>query len=184
VNHYDELGRGVRTESQDDSGALNIATDHVYQAVKGDLASYEAVSNPYCMAAGPQCDNTGVQGWRRTRRDANNRVVEVASFDGAGEPGPWGTNGAGAGATTTSYDAERSTLTDAGGKQRTNTQDALGRLGSVVEDPAGSPGTTTYVYDAADRLTEVQQNGRNRYFGYDTLGRLAVATNPERRTVT
>ncbi|MBK9168352.1 MAG: DUF4258 domain-containing protein [Bryobacterales bacterium] len=55
-----------------------------------------------------------------------------------------------------------------------------------MENPGGLFGqpalTTNYTYDAADRLTTVNQGEQQRSYGYDGLGRLTCASNPESRT--
>ena len=53
----------------------------------------------------------------------------------------------------------------------------------MTEDPgAGGLGyATSYAYDALDNLTRVTQGSQSRTFGYDSLGRLLCASNPESR---
>ena len=87
-----------------------------------------------------------------------------------------------------------STVTDEAGLQKANTYDVFGRLANVKENPAAydpndpskSP-TTTYAYDAGDRLLTVTQGSgaaiQTRTFVYDALGRLRSATNPESGTI-
>jgi YD repeat-containing protein len=183
VNSYDELGRVVKSQAPDDDGALNIAVDRVYRSVPGDFASYEAVSNPYCTSTTTRCSNTGVVGWTRTKRDQNGRVIQVQTLDGSGQPGPWGANTTSTGSVTTAYSVETATVTDQAAKARKSAVDAAGRVASVVEDPNGTPVTTSYGYDALGNLTGVNPGGgasqRERTFAYDSLKRLSSATNPE-----
>jgi RHS repeat-associated protein len=74
----------------------------------------------------------------------------------------------------------------------------LGRLTTVVEDPASSKYATYYQYDPLDNLTSVRQagtcnqadpvaspcsGGLSRTFTYSSLRRLLTASNPENGTV-
>jgi RHS repeat-associated protein len=82
------------------------------------------------------------------------------------------------------------TTTNAGATVTARTYDALGRLTAVTEDPSGVAAPTYYSYDAPGNLTGVCQGaafdstgactaGMSRAFGYDAVGRLITATNPE-----
>ena len=71
------------------------------------------------------------------------------------------------------------TITDPAAKVVKQSQDGLGRLKSVVEAGDAANGTTTYTYDAANRLTGVSQGVQTRSFVYDWAGQLLSATNPE-----
>jgi hypothetical protein len=115
--------------------AADRKVERRYRTVVG--ARYELVSNPYTQQ---------VTGWTRTERDTAGRVVEVRTFDGAGLPSPWGTNGNTTGAVTTVYNTNEVMITDQAGKVKKAYSDALGRLTSVVEDPAVLNYTTSYAY--------------------------------------
>ena len=131
----------------------------------------------------------GTMGWTRTRRDRLGRVVEVALFSGDTRPSASATPTLGK--TTTAYDAEYTTVTDADQKKRRSQLDGLGRLLRVDEPGSGgnlggtgSPNqATTCSYDALDNLTGVIQGAQTRTFAYDSLSRLTSATNPESGTV-
>ena len=74
---------------------------------------------------------------------------------------------------------------DQTGKQRESVTDGLGRLVQVYEAPnANYNYLTSYAYDALDNLTEVSQGFQSRSFVYDSLKRLASASNPESGTIT
>jgi RHS repeat-associated protein len=117
----------------------------------------------------------------------------VDHFDGATPPCPF--NGvtpsscssaaAPSSFATTSYSANTTTVTDEASVSRINTNDGLGRLASVQENPSGGSTavTTTYTYDFGDRLKTVNQGSQPaRTFAYDALGRLTSATNLESGT--
>ncbi len=77
-------------------------------------------------------------------------------------------------------------MTDAAGKWKTHTMDALGNLVKVTEPLVGD---TNYTYDALNHLTQVSMvrggTTQLRTFVYDpTTQRLMSATNPETGTVT
>ncbi len=179
IQVYDELGRLYQAQEPDDNGQVNLLTDYRYKVTTG--ASYELVSNPYCGSTNQYCQ-AAARGWRRTQRDQNGRVREVEWFSGEALPFPLGSNTDSTGVSTSSYTAERVTLTDEIGATRRQRMDGLGRLAEVVEVGAAE-WSTLYTYDAADRLTGVTQGTQVRSFVYDTLGRLRGATNPENGTV-
>ena len=85
---------------------------------------YTTTSNPYKA--------TATTGWSRTRQGRLGRVVEVGLFGGATRPSASATPTLGK--TTTAYDAEYTTVTDADQKKRRSQLDGLGkRVGDVVE---------------------------------------------------
>jgi YD repeat-containing protein len=77
-------------------------------------------------------------------------------------------------------------VTDQAGKQRKSVTDGLGRLKEVYENPNSLNYLTSYEYDVLDDLTKVIQVTTHpaRVFVYDSLKRLASASNPESGTVT
>jgi RHS repeat-associated protein len=131
--------------------------------------AYTTVSNPYCQTS----DST--YGVTTKNDDALGRVTSVVEADGS--------------QALTSYSGNCTTLTDEAGKARQSCADGLGRMTGAWEDPLGLNYETDYQYDALDNLTGVTQNGSNsgaartRNFQYDSLSRLASATNPESGTI-
>ena len=186
------------SDSDSDSDVIKVKTH--YQYVNSGSASgfYTTTSNPYKA--------TATTGWSRTRQDRLGRVVEVAAFGGATRPSARATPSWGK--TTTAYDAEYTTVTDADQKKRRSQLDGLGRLLRVDEPDSngnlGLPGSPTqktdYCYDALGNLTRVIQGSQRiqggqvdlctgviqgaqtRTFAYDSLSRLTSATNPESGT--
>ncbi|MDX6446719.1 MAG: hypothetical protein QOH71_3793 [Blastocatellia bacterium] len=149
--------------------------------------SYENqdTSNPY-LTADTQYDTMG-RAWRSSNPyrssgctapiNPSGRWTQT-SFDALGRPTQMLTT-ADSAAVTTSYSGNIVTVTDAAGKTRRSVSDALGRLTSVYEDPNGANYLTTYGYDALGNLRNVNQSGQQRFFMYDSLGRLIRAKNPE-----
>jgi RHS repeat-associated protein len=88
------------------------------------------------------------------------------------------------------YYGNTTTSRDEGGKQWKRTDDALGRLTSIAEDPGSWNFITNYTYDTLNNLTRVDQWGassnnsgnRVRTFTWDSLSRLLSASNPESGT--
>jgi RHS repeat-associated protein len=82
------------------------------------------------------------------------------------------------------------TITDPANRKTMQKKDAFGRLTALTEDPGGPLQSTTYYrYSVQDDLLAVCQGGvfsgatcvggKERTFRYDSLRRLASATNPE-----
>ena len=203
VTDYDQAGRVRLTRSYEgdqpampsgspvtghcsayNSETAGIKVKMHYRYVKTGLKPglYTWTSNPY--------RGTATTGWTRTRADQLGRGVEVGLFSGATRPSTGATPTLGK--TTTAYDAEYTTVTDPAGKKRRSRLDGLGRL-VRVDEPTGSPGSlgstgspnqaTSYGYNALDNLTRVTQRTQRRIFVYDSLSRLAQATNPESGTI-
>jgi YD repeat-containing protein len=116
-----------------------------------------------------------------------NRVTAVAMFKGSTAPSDCNSNYSRTGITLTAYGTDYSgstvTVTDPAGKARIQSSDVLGRLVSVIEDPAQLYYQTTYNYDVLGNLTQVNQGDQTRTFSYSSLGRLRTASNPESGTI-
>ena len=146
------------SDSDSDSDVIKVKTH--YQYVNSGSASgfYTTTSNPYKA--------TVTTGWSRSRQDRLGRVVEVGLFGGATRPSARATPSWGK--TTTAYDAEYATVTDADQKKRRSQLDGLGRLVRVDEPDSngnlGLPGSPTqktdYCYDALGNLTRVIQGSQ------------------------
>src|SRR6185437_12245350 len=148
---YDGFGRESESR-QYESADVYISTSKSYDAL-GRLAS---VTNPSRVTNG-QSDGLGYA--TTMSYDALSRVVSVKTPDGA--------------ATTTSYTGNQTTVTDPAGKSRQYTNNALGMLTKVVEDPNGLNYTTSYQYDAAGNLVWRDDNmGRQTCYSYDALDRV------------
>ncbi len=155
---YDGLGRA--TESRTYEGGTNyIAAQTQYDA----LGRAFKTANPFR----PWQSETAV--WTTSAFDALGRMTSVTTPDSA--------------VVSTAYSGSTVTVTDQAGKQRKSVADALGRLIQVYEDPAGLNYLTSYSYDTLDNLMTVSQGSQTRTFVYDSLKRLASATNPESGTV-
>ena len=78
----------------------------------------------------------------------------METFAGAGKPGPWGTNSDLMSSMAYSYSGNVMVETDAAGRTREETRDALGRLASVKQ---GALNPVSYSYNGRDLLTLVTQ---------------------------
>jgi RHS repeat-associated protein len=155
---YDGLGRTTETQ-QYEGGTNYIAVQTQYDG----LGRAYKTSNPFR----PWQSESAV--WTTSGFDGMGRVSSVTTPDNA--------------IVTTSYSGNSVTVTDQAGKARKSVTDALGRLSTVYEDPAGLNYQTSYGYDVLDDLISVSQGVQTRTFIYDSLKRLILATNPESGTV-
>lgn len=161
---YDGLGRTTQNRHYDDASApdqfLLVTTD--YDA----MGRAVQISNPYK----PALDETPA--FKVVEYDYLGRVRKAAA--------------PGSRPVTSEYVGNTETVTDEADNKRTSTKDALGRMVQVVEDPGGYGYVTDYVYDALGNLRKVRQasaqGAQERYFAYDSLGRLVRTSNPEQET--
>jgi RHS repeat-associated protein len=182
VTLYDGFGRTTEVRLYETS------TDFV--ATNTD---YDALGRPYRRSNPYRAGQTVV--WNTTSFDSQGRIISTKTPDNA--------------LVTLAYHGARVLVTDQANKQRISQTDALGRLTDVWEIvPANSqdPGwvsvsfpdhtevaagyLTHYDYDTLGNMVTVsQRNGtsatlQTRNFGYDSLGRLKSAQNPESGTIT
>jgi RHS repeat-associated protein len=188
IEHYDQLGRirlnrqledSSTQSAEDENSGIKVQTRYLDSAPN----SYVLVSNPYRAAKSSDENGQSTMGWTRTKRDHRGRVIELQTFAGAALPSPWGNNGNSTGTVTTSYNLEKTTVTDQAGKIRESLSDVLGRLVTVIEAPGIYGYQTNYTYDGLDNLIEVKQGVQTRSFAYNSLSRLTSATNPESGSV-
>ena len=183
---FDGLGRPYRSFTWEDQDASNpwLTVDTFYDG----LGRVRKVSKPY--------RSTGPGG----EPDENRAGAEV-TFDVLGRVRQMKTTADGA-VVKTDYIGDRVLVTDQDGKQRISQTDAFGRLRAVWEvtpnDQTRYPGVesipsavtaglpasgygygTEYFYDAPGNLRRVKQGTQQRFFAYDSLGRLVRAKNPE-----
>lgn len=193
VSFFDGLGRLEKSLSNDDTGGAVIATstgglvaERATRYVSG-VGRYEVESKPWRPS--PEAGVTQPpRAWVRKKLDQAGRLLLVETFAGAGKPGPWGTNSDVMSSVAYSYSGSVMVETDAAGRTREETRDALGRLISVKQ---GALNPVGYGYNGRDLLTLVTQVDTSSYgtgktqarqYVYDSLGRLKNATNPESGT--
>lgn len=161
---FDGMGRPYLVESNDPQDVNNpwLRADTQYDA----LGRASKVSNPYRSSGCGAAANPSGR-WTTTLYDALGRVKSVTTPDGA--------------AVTISYSGNQVTVTDQQNKLRSSVSDALGRVISVTEAPGVvSYGfVTNYTYDALGNPRKVDQGSQQRFFMYDSLGRLTRVKNPE-----
>lgn len=192
---FDGLGRAYRSATYENSVPatpwLNVDTAYDSQG------RAVTASMPYRSAGGGT--PLTPEAWANVRRaetefDALGRVAKVTTRpDGA--------------AVSTRYSGARVLVTDQDGRQRISRTDGLGRLREVWEitpnDTGQYPGVesipstitsglldsaygygTEYFYDTLGNLRRVKQGMQQRFFAYDSLGRLVRARNPEQGSFT
>lgn len=163
ITYFDGLGRAYKTEKIDAQGNVFVVKE--FDADGRVLR----VSNPF---------KTGeTEYWTTNVYDEASRVVEVVLQDGAKVKTDYGVSINGTVGITKQ-------ITDQAGQKRKGISDALGRMIEVIEDPTGQNFSTTYVFDTLGNLRKTTQGVQERYFSYDSLGRLLRAKQPEQETNT
>ncbi len=119
-------------------------------------------------------------GWVLTSQtyDWKGRPLVTTNPDGSTRESVYGGCGCAGGEVTT--------LRDERGRRRKLTMDVLGRLKQVDELNWDQTvyATTSYVYNARDQITQINQAGQIRSFAYDGFGRLQSRTTPEQGAMT
>ncbi len=161
ITYFDGLGRAWKTEELNSNG--NIFVEKEFDADGRVLR----VSNPF------RSGETKV--WTTNVYDEASRVKEVVLQDGAKILTDYGVSVTGVVGVTKQ-------ITDQAGKKRKGISDALGRMTRVIEDPSGQALSTDYIFDTLGNLRKTVQGGQNRFFIYDSLGRLLYAKQPEQDT--
>ncbi|HEV7747251.1 MAG TPA: DUF4214 domain-containing protein [Pyrinomonadaceae bacterium] len=166
---FDGLGRPARDMSYENQDPNNpwLTVDTQYDGIGRTLR----VSLPYRSSACTSIVNPSSR-WTQTNFDALARPKEmVTTADGA--------------KVTFSYGGNTVTVTDQAGRKRRTVTDAFGNL-VQVDEPNKDSGSldnggtfTSYKYDVLGKLRKVTQGGQERFFLYDSLGRLLRAKNPE-----
>ncbi|MGH9541323.1 MAG: RHS repeat-associated core domain-containing protein [Terriglobales bacterium] len=169
----DGYGRPIFSQTAAPSGCDTVET--VYDA-EGRVARTSAPYNTTCATP------SGATSFTSTTFDGLSRPITIKSPEGS--------------TTTYIYSQNAVKIMDPAGVSRVIQTDGLGNLWKVCEVSAqagsGSCGTaiaasgflTQYSFDAAGRMTTVQQGSQTRTFAYDWAGRLTAETNPESGTTT
>ncbi|HEY9401489.1 MAG TPA: hypothetical protein VIQ24_02260, partial [Pyrinomonadaceae bacterium] len=190
IQHFDQLGRVRLARTLEDASTPVDAVVNEQHGVKVQTryrtsgnATYSVVSNPYRAATSAQATTEPEMGWTRTKSDNTGRLKEAETFAGAALPAPWGTNTSSTGMVSTEVSANTKTVTDQAKRKRRGVSDALGRMTSVIEDPAeqnaGQNFVTIYTFDVQDNLLKTEQGGQTRCFAYDSLKRVIRARQVE-----
>lgn len=185
IQHYDQLGRVRLNRTLEDATTQNpyneadgikVQTRYRYDNGANPSSSNGAFtlqSNPY------RTGSESEMGWTVSYSDKTGKTSTTKTYAGGTLPAPWGGNSNITGTVLSQTDANTSTVTDQAGRKRKGISDALGRMIQVIEDPNGQNLTTNYVFDTVSNLRQTIQGVQNRYFMYDTLGRLIRAKQPE-----
>ncbi|HEV2863860.1 MAG TPA: RHS repeat-associated core domain-containing protein [Pyrinomonadaceae bacterium] len=138
-----------------------------------EMRRLRRTSNPY-YAADPFGANVNPSGAETTYAyDALGRRTEMRMADNT--------------VARTDFDGRVTTVTDQEGRQRRMLTDALGRTERVDEPdasgnlgPVGSPvQATSYAHDVLNNLVRVTQGAQQRFWRYDSAGRLTHERQPE-----
>lgn len=174
--YFDGLGREFRSFLYDGTAATPWIVSDTYYDAAGRIAKQ---SRPYRVSSANATLPTTCSNCTTTAYDILSRVVTVTSPDNAQLVTGYGTSTSGVLGIT-------STVTDPAGRKHRTLIDAVGRVVRVDEpnqatgnlDVGGS--STSYVYDVLGNLRKVTQGTQQqRYFLYDSLGRLLRIKNSE-----
>jgi len=180
TSYFDGLGRKTTTKTVSPSCSSPIEVDTVYDS----MSRVSTVSNPYCTTSDP------TYGLTTFVYDGLGRKKQTTTPDGA--------------VSTITYGGNATEFTEpsngTASPQHIQQVNGIGQLLNLCEISAtafggtspsncglnisGSGFLTSYTFDPLDRLATVSQHGIGRSFGYDSLGRLTTAMNPEAGTTT
>ena len=172
----DGLGRTIKVETGYSSTTLSVAETEYDSCGCSPLGKMKRTALPHAQGAAPV--------WTTYTYDGIGRTLTVVTSKESSPDTVSSTNYL--------YEGQTVKVTDATGKWKKYTTDALGQLTQVNEpNPAGgSDYVTTYAYDTLGHLTGVSMprptGTQTRTFNYGTPpgGQLLSATNPENGTVT
>jgi RHS repeat-associated protein len=151
--YLDGMGRSIQTRREAETANQYAVRDFVYN----NTGLLQRESLPYFSS-----------GTSRTTATATSSLYTRYTYDPLGRA----TSTANAvGTTTQAYDDWVTTITDPNGGVKKLTNDAYGRLATVVENDGTAIGTTTYAWYANDTLaTTTDADGNVRNFTYDGRG--------------
>ncbi|HYK02282.1 MAG TPA: hypothetical protein VE974_11035 [Thermoanaerobaculia bacterium] len=177
--HYDLFGRVMQQRQR----ILSTADSDEWAATWTEYAKGHKSAVSVVVPAATGARETMPAGTKQTKwiYDTTGRLLEVQQPDDT--------------SFTFAYPSSRRTIrssmlalaaTTWGWVKTAETSDFLGRLTSVIEDFEGANvATTSYEYDAGNRLTSVNKSSAApRSFVYDGAGLLTSETNPENGTIT
>ncbi len=164
ITYFDGLGRTYKAEEVNSEGNIFVEKEFDQDG------RVSRVTNPF------RTGETKI--WTTNVYDEASRIKEVILPDGAKVKTDYGVS------TASGLIGVTKTITDQAGKKRKGISDALGRMVRVIEDPDGQNLNTDYVFDTLGNLRKTIQDEQNRYFTYDSLGRLLRAKQPEQEVNT
>ncbi len=159
---FDGAGRTYQTKKIDALG--DIFTDTEFD----DMGRVKRSTNPYRTGETPR--------WTSPTYDDLSRTTKITLPDPTSTPT---TVQVTYGLSTSGVLGTTKTITDQAGRKRKGIVDALGNMVRVVEDPDGDNLVTDYVFDKMGNLRKTAQGSQNRYFRYDSLGRVIYARQVE-----
>jgi RHS repeat-associated protein len=173
TTYADKAGRVYKTVAKDSQGDVTVESEY------DSLGRVHRVTNPY------RSGETKL--WTRTEYDERGRVTEVFAPVATGQTPASSVTTAYGISLVTNYLGTYVTGTDEAGKTGRSITNALGQVirvdeatGSNALGTLASPNQPTYYsYSGSGQMVKVQQGAQNRYFLYDTLGRLIRVRQPE-----
>jgi len=175
TSYYDGLGRTYFTRKEDISDPDGDSFTITCYDIMGRVSK---TSSPFRNYSSQSCSSNTLQ-WTVPEYDDLSRTKKITMP----VPSPAGTPGE----VVISYGLSTETgvvgttkiITDETGRQRKGITDALGNMVRVIEDPLDQNLVTNYTFDTLGNLRKTSQGDQNRYFMYDSLGRVLYAKQVE-----
>jgi RHS repeat-associated protein len=168
-NWFDGLGRTYKTQKVDSNGDVFVLNCF------DNMGRIQKSSNPFRNVSNPTCSSS--LEWTTPTYDSLGRATTLTLPDSATILTAYGISTSGVIGTT-------KLVTDQAGRKRKGIVDALGRMIRVIEDPDSQNLATDYVFDTLGNLRGTTQGSQNRYFMYDSLGRVTYARQIEQEANT
>lgn len=164
ISYFDGLGRTKKVEQLHSDGNIVITR-------KFDSAGrVSEISNPYRIDSSG--NPTEYVNWTKQFYDDAGRLIDIELPDGSTINNIYGV-------LISDLVGTYKQVTDQAGKKRLGLNDALGRMIRVIEDPDGENLKTDYLFDTLGKVRRTQQGNQQRFFMYDSVGRLLYAKQPE-----
>ncbi len=159
---FDGIGRTFKTEKTDSGGNIFTFTEY------DNMSRVKRTTNPYKSGE--------TEKWTTPTYDDLGRITKITTPESTSTPTTVQTS---YGLSTSGVIGVTKLVIDQAQNKRKGITDAMGNTVRVIEDPGGEDLATDYVFDTMGNLRKTTQGEQNRYFMYDSLGRVLYAKQVE-----